>query len=175
MLSRDLSAELAGGEALTAVAGDTLSVAVWTALSRATGLARVGTIAAVLGPTYLGNLFQATNLLPNITYELLTGSLLASLLVPAIVRHHDADDDESVARIAGGFLTLSAGVLLAVTLLVIAGGPLLVRLLTAGVHSPVARAAELRVPASQRVRSPLEMRAKAGAMLCSTLNPRALV
>ena len=64
-----------------------LQVAGWTAISRVTGFIRAATVAAVLGATYLGNLYQALNVLPNLAFELLTGSLFTMLLVPRLVRH----------------------------------------------------------------------------------------
>lgn len=121
------------------------SVAGWTLVSRVTGLVRVAAIAATLGPTYLGNLFQATNLLPNITYEFLTGSLFASLLVPAIVRHVDARDRRSVERVAGGFLGVALTAFLVATVVAVACGPLVIRVLTLGVADPEVVADQLRV------------------------------
>ncbi len=110
-----------------------LTVASWTLLSRATGLLRVVVLAAVLGPSYFGNLFQAGNLLPNIAFELLTGPLFASLLVPAIVSHIDRQDAARTAQIAGGFLGLALVPLTAAALLGALLAPLLVRVLTSGV------------------------------------------
>jgi putative peptidoglycan lipid II flippase len=97
-----------GSEDLSIGAGaarDTMTVAVWTMISRVTGLARVIVIGAVLGPTYFGNSYQLTNVLPNLVfYGFLAGSLLSSLLVPALVRHIDAGDGDETGRVAGGFL-----------------------------------------------------------------------
>ncbi len=86
-------------------ARDTMTVAIWTTVSRVTGLARVIVIGAVLGPTFFGNAYQLTNVLPNLVfYGFLAGSLLSSLLVPALVRHIDAGDRDETARVAGGFV-----------------------------------------------------------------------
>jgi putative peptidoglycan lipid II flippase len=49
------------------IAGDSVAVAGWTMISRITGFGRFVAIAAVLGPTFFGNLFEATNLLPNMS------------------------------------------------------------------------------------------------------------
>jgi murein biosynthesis integral membrane protein MurJ len=85
--------------------GDSLSVAVWTFVSRFTGVLRGITIAAVLGATYFANTYQFTNSLPNlIFYGLLAGSLFSSLLVPALVPHIDSGDRRAVGRTAGGLL-----------------------------------------------------------------------
>jgi putative peptidoglycan lipid II flippase len=99
------------GEAVTTqastrtAAGDSLTVAGWTVLSRVTGLLRIAATGALLGPTLLGNTFQFTNTVPNLLYYgLLAGSLYSSLLVPALVPYVDAHDRTSAARVAGGFL-----------------------------------------------------------------------
>ena len=49
-------------------------------------------VAAVLGPTYLGNVFQASNNLPNLVYMALIGALISSLLVPPLIRLVDEGD-----------------------------------------------------------------------------------
>jgi putative peptidoglycan lipid II flippase len=84
---------------------DSLTMGAWTAVSRATGVARVILIGAILGPTALGNTYQLTNTLPNlIYYGFLAGSLFASVLVPTLVMHMDRRDRAGTVRIASGFL-----------------------------------------------------------------------
>jgi peptidoglycan biosynthesis protein MviN/MurJ (putative lipid II flippase) len=91
-----------------AAVGDSMSVAVWTAISRLSGVFRGITIAAVLGATYFANTYQFTNSLPNLVfYGLLAGSMFSSLLVPALVHHIDAGDKKGAARTAGGLLGMS--------------------------------------------------------------------
>ncbi|KRC64419.1 hypothetical protein ASE12_06340 [Aeromicrobium sp. Root236] len=107
-------------------ARDTMTVAVWTMVSRVTGLARVIVIGAVLGPTYFGNSYQLTNVLPNLVfYGFLAGSLLSSLLVPALVRHIDAGDSDETGRIAGGFLGVEWSILVVVAPVAVLAVPLL--------------------------------------------------
>jgi peptidoglycan biosynthesis protein MviN/MurJ (putative lipid II flippase) len=48
-----------------AAAGDSITVATWTIVSRVTGVAKFACIGAVLGPTFFGNTYQFTNSLPN--------------------------------------------------------------------------------------------------------------
>jgi len=120
-------------------------VAVWTLVSRLVGLLRVVVIAAVLGPTYFGNVFQATNLIPNLTYEFLTGALFTSLLVPSLVRHLDDGDPAAAARTAGGFLGVVLLGFSAVTACFLLAGPLIMRLLTVGVDDAVVAADQRRV------------------------------
>ena len=126
------------------VAGDSMAVSAWTIVSRALGFLRVAAIAAVLGPTYLGNTFQITNVVPNLLFEFFTGSMLATVLVPPLVRALDRERND-VQRLAGAFLGLIvagfAAVAVAGTLL----APLLVRLLTAGVGDPAVAADQRRV------------------------------
>jgi putative peptidoglycan lipid II flippase len=108
-----------------AAAGDSIAVAVWTVVSRVTGVARFAAIGAVLGPTFFGNTYQFTNSLPNqIYYGFLGGSLLSSLLVPVLVRHLDTGDGAACRRIAGGFLGVSLLGLVAVLPVAVLVGPL---------------------------------------------------
>jgi putative peptidoglycan lipid II flippase len=113
-------------------------------LSRVTGLLRIIVIGAVLGPTYLGNTFQAINQMPNLTYQALTGSLLSMMLVPRLVPHVDAANHDDVDRVAGGFLGLAIAGFSLLTLVAILAGPLLLRLLTIGVASPAVAGAQRR-------------------------------
>ncbi len=127
-----------------ATIGASVTVASWTMVSRVTGLVRIVAIGAVLGPTYLGNTFQAVNQLPNLTYQALTGSLLSMMLVPMLVGHVDAEDREQTARVAGGFLGLAIVTFAALSLVVVAAGPLILRLFTVGVSNPAVAAAQRR-------------------------------
>src|SRR4051794_32540134 len=118
------------------VEGDAVRVALWTAVSRITGLGRVVVVAAVLGPTYLGNLFQATYIVPALVYQLLVGSLFAALLVPPLVRRLDAGDLPATRSLAGGFLSVSALAFVAVAVVTMAVAPLILSLFAAGVKDP---------------------------------------
>ena len=44
-------------------------------------------IAAVLGTTFLGNAFQASNSVSNVLFELLAAGALSAVLVPTFVDH----------------------------------------------------------------------------------------
>jgi putative peptidoglycan lipid II flippase len=91
-------------------------------------------IAAVLGPTYLANTYQATNLIPLLTYELLTGSLLVGLIAPPLVRRIQRGDAHATARLAGGLLGAAVVAFSALVVVIILLGPLVMRLLTVGVQ-----------------------------------------
>src|SRR5882757_4930482 len=84
---------------LSGAAGDSVTVAAWTLVSRVTGVVKIAAIGAVLGPTFFGNAYQFTNSVPNlIYYGFLAGSLFSSLLVPALVHHIDTGDRASSER-----------------------------------------------------------------------------
>lgn len=128
-----------------AEAGDSLTVAAWTAVSRVTGLARFAVIGAVLGATYFGNTYQFTNSLPNLLYYgFLGGSLFSSLLMPALVRHIDAGDWRASQRVAGGFLGVTLAAMLAVAPLAVVLGPLALKIAAIGGPHAVG-AAQVRV------------------------------
>src|SRR6266480_2712964 len=114
-----------------AAAGDSITVAGWTILSRVTGVLKFACIGAVLGPTFFGNTYQFTNSLPNLVYYgFLAGSLFSSLLVPALVRHIDAGDRRASERVAGGFLGMSLIALVVIAPLAVAFGPVVLKLAT---------------------------------------------
>lgn len=120
-------------------------VAAGTMVSRISGLGRVLVIAAVLGPTFFGNLFQTTNVLPNLLFELFVGALVASLLVPPLIERIDRRDPDAVARFAGGFLgVVLVGFGIVATITVVAA-PLLLRLLAIGIQDPAVHRSYLRV------------------------------
>jgi putative peptidoglycan lipid II flippase len=132
-----------GGSA--SIGANSVSVATWTLVSRATGFIKVAAIAAVLGPTYFGNLFQATNQLPNLTYEFLTGSLFVTLLVPPLVRRLNLADRARAEQIAGGFMGLTVSALALIVVVLALAGPLVLTVFTAGVPDPSAAEAQRRV------------------------------
>ena len=126
---------LDGGSDLTTPEGavsDSLSVAVWTFVSRFTGILRGITIAAVLGVTYFANTYQFTNSLPNLVfYGLLAGAMFSSLLVPALVGHIDSGDRLAAARTAGGLLGVAMVGMLAIVPIAAVATPWLLRLASA--------------------------------------------
>ena len=129
-----------------AVVGHSFAVAAWTILSRVTGLGKVVAIGAVLGPTYLGNTYQAINSLPNLVfYGFLGGSLFASLLVPPLVRHLDMKDWRAAKQLAGGFMGASMVGLALVTVVAILVGPLVIDVLSLGIVDRGVAAAQQRV------------------------------
>src|SRR5438067_5082860 len=130
-----------------AAARDSTTVAVWTIVSRVTGLVKFAVIGAVLGPTFFGNTHQFTNSLPNLLYYgLLAGSLFSSLLVPVLVRHIDARDRQASERVAGGLLGITLVMLLVIAPLAIGFGPQVLRVAAlAGGPQLADASAEMRV------------------------------
>ena len=119
--------------------GDSLSVAVWTLVSRFTGVLRGVVVAAVLGATYFANTYQFTNSLPNlIFYGLLAGALFSSILVPALVPYVDSGDARAAARTAGGLLGVSVIGMLALVPLAALATPVLLRFGSMGATDPAA-------------------------------------
>lgn len=106
------------------------------ALSRAFGGLRMVVIAAVLGTTYLGNTFQASNSVSNVLFELLAAGALSAVLVPTFVDLFGRGSARRVEEVAGGVLSIALVALGAVTLVGIVLAPQLARLLTAGVADP---------------------------------------
>ena len=127
---------------------DSLSVAVWTLVSRFTGVLRGITIAAVLGATFFANTFQFTNSLPNLVfYGLLAGSMFSSLLVPALVGHIDSGDRPAAARTADGLLGMAMLGMLAIVPLAAVATPWLLRLGSAGAADSAAASSQVHVGA----------------------------
>jgi putative peptidoglycan lipid II flippase len=123
-------------------------VAVWTFVSRFTGVLRGVMVAAVLGATYFANTYQFTNSLPNlIFYGLLAGSLFSSLLVPALVQHVDSGDRRAAARTAGGLLGVALVGMLALVPIVAVLTPWLLRLGSIGAADASAAHSQARLGA----------------------------
>ena len=131
--------------AAASAAGDSLTVAAGTMVSRITGLARFAVVGAVLGPTFTGSTYQFTNSMPNLVYYgFLGGALFSSLLIPSLVRHLDAGDRRAMERIAGGFLGVTLTAMVAIIPLALILGPLALKTAVLGGPHAVG-AAEVRV------------------------------
>lgn len=127
------------------VLGDSRKMALGTLVSRITGFGRIAAAAAVMGPTFFGNLFQTMVILPSSLYGLLIGVMISAVMVPSLVRRKAAGDPTGVQRLAGAALGALLVVLLAVGLLCVLAAPVVVRLLTASVADPEVRRQQLRI------------------------------
>jgi putative peptidoglycan lipid II flippase len=109
-----------------------VDMGVATAVSRAFGLVRVLVVVAVLGTTFLGNTFQASNSISNVLFDLLAEGALSAVLVPTFVDLFGRGRDEEAERLAGGLLGAALVLLGAISVLGIVFAPELARALTAG-------------------------------------------
>ncbi len=106
------------------------------AVSRAFGALRMIVIAAVLGTTFLGNAFQASNSVSNVLFDLLASGAISAVLVPSFVGAFARRDVRLAEELAGGVLSLALAVLGVVTLLGVVFAPVLARVLVSGVSDP---------------------------------------
>ncbi len=121
------------------------TVATWTLVSRVTGLLRIVAVGAVLGPTFLANVFVSANSVPSLLYSLVAGPVLAMVVVPVLVRTQldkGADAVAGLVRRLTGWL-VGASALAAVAL--VALSPLLAWTLTTGVQDPMAHTRAVRL------------------------------
>ncbi|HYH51304.1 MAG TPA: lipid II flippase MurJ, partial [Acidimicrobiia bacterium] len=81
------------------VVRSSVPVAVGTALSRLTGMARLAAMAYALGFDRLADSYNLANTTPNIVYELLLGGVLSATLVPIFVDYRDKGDDEATSAV----------------------------------------------------------------------------
>lgn len=142
--------------------GDRTTITAWNVASRVTGFVRVVAVAAAVGITYLGNIYQSANLVSNIVFELLAGGLLTVPLVPVFVRlsttrSHErgtssdtpATDGPSPADdFAGALAGLVVAGLGAVTVAGLLAAEPIMRLLTAGTADGGIRRAQVELGAA---------------------------
>ncbi|HYA45464.1 MAG TPA: lipid II flippase MurJ, partial [Acidimicrobiales bacterium] len=102
----------------TSAAGSVALMASGTALSRASGFARLLAVGWVLGQGRLADAYNQANTIPNTIYDLLLGGVLSATLLPVVMgslgslRARDSDDDTVPALV-----TFLAAVLIAATAL----------------------------------------------------------
>ena len=130
----------------SALVQHSITGSVWTLVSRVSGLVRVVVVGAVLGATFLGNTYQAINMLPNLVYyQLLAGSLFVSLLVPQLVTRIRAGDRVRAEAFVRGFLGSILALAFVCMCVLLVAAPLIVGLLSLGVADDDAAAAQQRV------------------------------
>jgi len=127
------------------VARAAAGMGVATAVSRLFGFVRVLVIAAVLGTTYLGNTFQASNSFSNVLFELLAAGALSAVLVPTFVELIDRGDEREAERLAGNVLGRGLVWLGAVSVVAIAAAPWIARFLASGASSASLRDAQVEL------------------------------
>ena len=108
-------------------------VASGTALSRVTGLARVGVLVTVLGGTSVSDAYTIANETPNIVYELLVGGVLSATLVPLFTKFDQDEDDESRNVV----ITAALALIVMVTVIAVVAAPVIFGLFTRQVADEV--------------------------------------
>jgi putative peptidoglycan lipid II flippase len=110
------------------VARNSAVMAVGSLVSRVTGAIRTIAIGAAIGAAGVSNAYNLANTLPNMVYELLLGGVLASVVVPLLVRARTRDTDRGEAY-AQRLLTMATTFLAAATILAVLIAPLLTYLI----------------------------------------------
>jgi putative peptidoglycan lipid II flippase len=122
-------AEASGDAGAGSVARNSAMMAVGSLVSRATGFARTAAIGAAIGAALVSDDYNVANSLPNMVYELLLGGVLASVVVPLLVRARSTDADRGDAY-AQRLLTLATVFLGVATVVAVAAAPLFARLMS---------------------------------------------
>lgn len=99
-------------------------IALVTLAARAVGFGRVAVLSRTLGPSCVGDVYQAANYLPNVVFDVVAGGALAALVVPLV-----AGNLERSAEVAGALLTWTVVLLVPVAVLGVLCAPLLMRAL----------------------------------------------
>ncbi len=118
-----------------ALARSSAMVGVGTALSRVTGLLRIGAVTYALGTIAVADAYNLANTTPNIVYELILGGILSATLVPVFVDRFEADDDDGVSAI----VTVATVALVALTVIAVVAAPAIFRIYTLRKSSADAR------------------------------------
>jgi putative peptidoglycan lipid II flippase len=107
-------------------------MSIGTVMSRATGLLRLGAIAAAFGvvETRVADAYNFANTAPNIIYELVLGGVLTSVFVPVFVELLDKEGRERAWEVASAIINVSLLVLMGITALGILIAPWLARFYT---------------------------------------------
>lgn len=103
---------------LRSVARAAALIASITVLARLAGFIRQVVFARTVGPNCVGSVYQTSNTVPNILFEVVAGGALASLVVPLLAAAVAARDRETVAGTASALLTWAVVVLTPVSVLV---------------------------------------------------------
>jgi putative peptidoglycan lipid II flippase len=113
-------------------------MALGSIVSRITGLLRTAAIGAAIGAVAVADDYNLANTLPGMVYELLLGGVLASVVVPLLVRARTRDADRGEAY-TQRLLSLAAVFLAGATVVAVACAPLLTALLTSDSTAPADR------------------------------------
>ena len=116
-----------------------------TALSRATGFVRIVVVAAVVGTTYLGNVYQSANGVPNLVFELFVAGTVQAVLIPSLVERLDRGAKGDAEHVAGAVLGLTTALLATVAVAGALAAPWIARVLFTGTDDPATHDAQVRL------------------------------
>ncbi|HUC14248.1 MAG TPA: murein biosynthesis integral membrane protein MurJ [Acidimicrobiales bacterium] len=117
----------AAGDGPRSMSRNATIMAAGTALSRASGFARILAVAWVLGQHSLADAYNLANTVPNTIYDLLLGGVLSATLLPVLMEalsRRAADKDGETVPAVVSFLTV---ILLAATGIFWLGAPEIIR------------------------------------------------
>lgn len=120
----DLDEPVEAKPADAGVARNSAVMALGTIASRLAGLLRQTILTAAIGSGLVSNAYTQANNLPNQVYELLIGGVLASVVVPMLVKAQKTDADKGEAFIQR-LLTITVAIGTLVTVLAVLAAPLL--------------------------------------------------
>jgi putative peptidoglycan lipid II flippase len=123
------------------------TITVATAISRATGFARVMVAAAALGTTYLANTYQTANTAPNLLFELVAAGVLTSVFVPAFVDYLVKGSKEEGWAAANAMTSVALVALTALAIVLALAAPAIMWAFTLGVANATLRAREIEIGA----------------------------
>jgi putative peptidoglycan lipid II flippase len=128
------------------VVRSTAQISVVTFIARLAGFARWVLLGYAVGTTFLGNVYQTANTIPNIVFELVAGGLLASVLVPTFVQEIELGP-RRVSDIASTLANALLLVSIPLALVGIVGARPLMSALLVGVADPAVKAKQVELGA----------------------------
>ncbi|MDQ6875389.1 MAG: virulence factor MviN, partial [Actinomycetota bacterium] len=117
------------GSAGRAVARTALLIAALTLLGRLAGFGRIFVFGHTVGPTCLGDTYQAINSVPNIAFEIVAGGALAGLVIPLLAGGAAGGDRQQVRDGASALLSWTLLVLIPLAVIIAVFAEPLTRLL----------------------------------------------
>ncbi|NYE50664.1 putative peptidoglycan lipid II flippase [Spinactinospora alkalitolerans] len=125
--SEGAGAANSGGRSSGGMMRSSAVMAAGTMVSRVTGFVRTIVLAAALGTQLLGDAYNTANTIPFVINDLLIGGLMASVIVPFLVRRRKRDADGGTAT-ENRLFTGAVLLLFVITAAAIAAAELLIRL-----------------------------------------------
>ncbi len=121
------------------IAGATTGMAVGTALSRVTGVARLMAVTVALGGAGFADAYNLANTTPNIIHDIVLGGVLAATFVPVFVDRLTTRDPDEAWRAISAVATATVVLLAVATVAFFVLTPEIVRLYTVANSSPDVR------------------------------------